>query len=147
MATRTAQDERERSNRLLLRTRDLMDRSFAEPLDVDALARVAHCSPAHFIRSFRTAFGETPYRYLQRRRIERATALLRTTGLPVQDICVAVGWTNLATFTRTFRRVVGLPPSAYRAAAPVPPTGVPTCFAKAWSRPSSFGTTPCSRPA
>ncbi|WP_257424983.1 helix-turn-helix domain-containing protein [Nocardioides carbamazepini] len=147
MTTRAAQAERERSNRLLLRARDLMDRSYAEPLDVDALARVAHCSPAHFIRTFRAAFGETPYRYLQRRRIERAMALLRTSDEPVQEICVAVGWTNLATFTRTFRRVVGVPPSAYRAAVPAPPGVVPTCFAKAWERPSSFGTTPRSRPA
>ncbi|WGX98553.1 helix-turn-helix domain-containing protein [Nocardioides sp. L-11A] len=147
MSDRSAQAERERSNRLLLRARDVMDRSYAEPLDVDALARVAHCSAAHFIRSFRVAFGETPHRYLQRRRIERAMALLRTTDEPVQEICVAVGWSSLATFTRTFRTVVGVPPAAYRSAVPAPPDTVPTCFAKAWERPSSFGTTPHARPA
>lgn len=147
MAPRTPQAERERTNRLLLRARDTMDRSYAEPLDVDALAAVAHCSPAHFIRSFRATFGETPYRYLQRRRVERAMALLRTTDRPVQDICVEVGWTNLTTFTRTFRRIVGVPPAAYRQGAPTASIGVPTCFEKAWTRPSSFGTTRGSRPA
>jgi AraC-like DNA-binding protein len=139
--------ERARTNRLLLRARDAMDRSYAEPLDVDALAAIACCSPAHFIRSFRSTFGETPYRYLQRRRIERAMSLLRTTDLAVQDVCVAVGWTSLATFTRRFREVVGVTPAAYRAArSPVPAT-VPTCFEKAWTRPSSFGTTGVERPA
>ena len=133
--------ERERTNRLLLRARDAMDRAYAEPLDIDALAAIACCSPAHFIRSFRTTFGETPHRYLQRRRIERAMALLRTTDLAVQDVCVAVGWSSLATFTRRFREVVGVTPATYRASRPVASTPVPTCFEKAWTRPSSFGTT------
>lgn len=139
--------ERERANRLLLRARDLMDRAYAEPLDVGHLASVACCSQAHFIRSFRAAFGETPHRYLQRRRVERAMALLRTTDLPVQDVCVAVGWSSLATFTRSFREIVGETPARYRAASSEPPAPVPTCFEKAWTRPSSFGTTPASSPA
>lgn len=134
--------ERERTNRLLLRARDAMDRSFAEPLDIDALAAIACCSPAHFIRQFRATFGETPHRYLQRRRIERAMALLRTTDVAVQDVCVAVGWASLATFTRRFREVVGVTPAVYRASRPAPRASVPTCFEKAWTRPSSFGTTP-----
>ena len=139
--------ERERTNRLLLRARDAMDRSYAEPLDIDALAAVACCSPAHFIRSFRATFGETPHRYLQRRRIERAMALLRTTDLAAQDVCVAVGWTSLATFTRRFREIVGVTPAAYRASCSTPAAAVPTCFEKAWTRPSSFGTTGVEMPA
>lgn len=139
--------ERERSNRLLLRARDVMDRAYAEPLDIPALAAVACCSPAHFIRSFSTTFGETPYRYLQRRRVERAMALLRTTDMAVQDVCVAVGWSSLATFTRSFRQIVGVTPGRYRASCGVPRAPVPTCFVKAWTRPSSFGTTPPARSA
>jgi AraC-like DNA-binding protein len=133
--------ERERSNRLLLRARDAMDRSYAEPLDIGALAAVACCSQAHFIRTFSITFGETPHRYLQRRRVERAMALLRTTDLGVQDVCVAVGWSSLATFTRSFRRIVGVTPARYRVERTQTVAPVPTCFEKAWTRPSSFGTT------
>ncbi|MFC7329937.1 helix-turn-helix domain-containing protein [Marinactinospora rubrisoli] len=129
----------EESNRRMLRARDAMDRDYAAPLDVRALARIAHVSEAHFIRTFRATFGETPHRYLQRRRVERAMALLRETGLSVTDICLAVGFTSLGTFSRTFRDIVGRSPSAYRAAARGTAAGVPTCFAKAWLRPSSFG--------
>lgn len=137
--------ERERTNRLMLRARDAMDRSYADPLDIDALAAIACCSPAHFIRTFSATFGETPKRYLQRRRVERAMALLRTTDLDVQDVCTAVGWSSLATFTRRFREIVGTTPARYRAAAPATNEAVPTCFEKAWTRPadprpSSFGT-------
>jgi AraC-like DNA-binding protein len=139
--------ERERNNRLMLRARDAMDRSYADPLDVDALAAVACCSPAHFIRTFRATFGETPHRYLQRRRVERAMALLRTTDLAVQDVCVAVGWSSLATFTRTFREIVGVTPAQYRESRIAPVAPVPTCFEKAWTRPSSFGTTSRARSA
>jgi transcriptional regulator GlxA family with amidase domain len=133
--------ERERTNRLLLRARDAMDRDFAEPLDIDTLAGIALCSPAHFIRTFSATFGETPHRYLQRRRVERAMALLRTTDLPVQDVCTAVGWSSLATFTRRFREVTGTTPARFRADAAPHAAPVPTCFEKAWTRPSSFGTT------
>ncbi len=127
----------EEANRRLLRARDAMDRSYAEPLDVATLARIACCSEAHFIRTFRAAFGETPNRYLQRRRVERAMWLLRSTDRSVTDICMDVGFTSLGTFSRVFRDVVGEPPSAYRRRGPLGP--VPSCFAMAWTRPSSFG--------
>jgi len=101
-------------NRRLLRARDAMDRAYAEPLDVRSVAAVAHVSPAHFIRSFRSVFGETPHRYLQRRRVERSMFLLRETDRTVTDICFDVGFTSLGTFSRTFRQIVGETPSAYR---------------------------------
>ncbi len=124
-------------NRRLLRARDAMDRAYAKPVDVPALARLSHVSEAHFIRSFRATFGETPHRYLQRRRVERAMYLLRGTHREVTEICFDVGFTSLGTFSRTFRDVVGEPPTAYRRRGPLQP--VPTCFAMAWTRPSSFG--------
>jgi transcriptional regulator GlxA family with amidase domain len=127
----------EEANRRLLRARDAMDRSYAEPLDVPTLARIACVSEAHFIRTFRAAFGETPNRYLQRRRVERAMFLLRETERSVTDICMDVGFSSLGTFSRVFRDIVGEPPSVYRRRGPLPPA--PTCFAMAWARPSSFG--------
>ena len=127
----------EESNRRLLRARDAMDRAYAEPLDVPTLARIAHVSEAHFIRTFRATFGETPNRYLQRRRVERAMFLLRSTDRSVTDICMVVGFTSLGTFSRVFREVVGETPSQHRRRGPLPPA--PSCFGMAWSRPSSFG--------
>jgi AraC-like DNA-binding protein len=127
----------EESNRRLLRARDAMDRSYAEPLDIESLARVAHVSKAHFIRSFRATFGETPHRYLQRRRVERSMFLLRETRRSVTEICFDVGFTSLGTFSRTFREILGVTPTAYRNRAEV--RAVPTCFTMAWTRPSSFG--------
>jgi AraC-like DNA-binding protein len=127
----------EESNRRLLRARDAMDRSYAESLDVPALARIAHVSEAHFIRTFKATFGETPNRYLQRRRVERAMFLLRSTDRSVTDICMDLGFASLGTFSRVFRDIVGESPSAYRRRGPLPP--VPSCFAMAWARPSSFG--------
>ena len=124
-------------NRRLLRARDAMDRSYAQPLDVPSLARIANISEAHFIRTFRATFGETPHRYLQRRRVERAMFLLRATDRSVTDICLDVGFTSLGTFSRTFREIVGEAPRPYRQRGPLQP--VPTCFAMRWSRPSSFG--------
>ena len=122
---------------MLLRVRDTMDREYARPLDVQALASAAHLSRAHFIRSFRAAFGETPHRYLQRRRIERAMAMLRHTDTPVSEICLDVGFTSLGTFSRTFRDVVGASPRAYRSRAREAPQGdVPGCMARVWNRPS-----------
>ena len=121
----------------MLRARDAIDRSYSEPLDVPTLARIACVSEAHFIRTFRTTFGETPNRYLQRRRVERAMFLLRSSERLVTDICIDVGFTSLGTFSRVFRDIVGEPPSAYRRRGPLP--AVPTCFAMAWLRPSSFG--------
>jgi transcriptional regulator GlxA family with amidase domain len=125
----------EEANRRLLRARDAIDRAYASPLDVPTLARIACVSEAHFIRTFRTAFGETPNRYLQRRRVERAMFLLRTSDRSVTDICMDVGFSSLGTFSRVFRDVVGEPPSAYRRRGPLPP--VPSCFAMAWLRPVS----------
>ena len=127
----------EDSNRRLLRARDVMDGSYAEPLDVPTLARIAHVSEAHFIRTFRATFGETPNRYLQRRRVERAMWLLRSTDRTVTDICMDVGFSSLGTFSRVFRDIVGESPSTYRQRGPLGP--VPSCFAMAWLRPSSFG--------
>ncbi len=124
----------EDSNRRMLRARDEMDRSYAEPLDVPALARIAHVSEAHFIRTFRATFGETPHRYLQRRRVERAMFLLRSTDRTVTDVCMAVGFASLGTFSRVFADVVGEPPSAYRRRGPLAP--VPSCFGMRWLRPS-----------
>jgi AraC-like DNA-binding protein len=106
--------ETEDLNRRLLRARDAMDRAYAEPLDVRAVAAVAHISPAHFSRSFRAVFGETPHRYLQRRRVERSMFLLRETDRRVTDICFDVGFTSLGTFSRTFTGIVGETPSTYR---------------------------------
>ena len=101
-------------NRRLLRARDAMDRAYAEPLNVRAVAAVAHVSEAHFIRSFRATFGETPHRYLQRRRVERSMFLLRETDRSITDICFDVGFMSLGTFSRTFREIIGETPSSYR---------------------------------
>jgi len=127
----------EESNRRLLRARDAMDRTYAQPLDLATLARIAYVSEAHFSRTFRATFGETPHRYLQRRRVERALFLLRETDRSVTEICLDVGFTSLGTFSRTFRAVVGEPPTTYRRRATA--AAVPNCFAMAWTRPSSFG--------
>jgi transcriptional regulator GlxA family with amidase domain len=129
--------ESEQTNRRLLRARDAMDRAYTEPLNIPALARIALVSDAHFIRTFKDTFGETPHRYLQRRRVERAMNLLRETDRSVTDICMSVGFTSLGTFSRTFREIVGTSPSDYRAAGTAVP--VPTCFVKRWTRPSSLG--------
>ncbi len=106
--------EAEDLNRRLLRALDAMDRAYAEPLDVRAVAAVAYISPAHFSRSFRAVFGEAPHRYLQRRRVERSMFLLRETDRSVTEICFDVGFTSLGTFSRTFSRIVGETPSGYR---------------------------------
>ena len=113
-------------NRRLLRARDAMDRAYAEPLDVRSVAAVAHVSEAHFIRSFRAVFGETPHRYLQRRRVERSMFLLRETDRSVTDICLDVGFSSLGTFSRTFREIIGESPSDYRAAHG--PMDAPNCY-------------------
>jgi AraC-like DNA-binding protein len=123
------------ANRHLLRARDEMDRAYTDELDIAALARIAHVSPAHFIRRFKATFGETPHRYLQRRRIERAMYLLRTSDRKVSDICMEVGFTSLGTFGRTFREIVGETPLEHRNRGPI--GDVPSCFVKAWTRPSS----------
>jgi AraC-like DNA-binding protein len=124
-------------NRRLLRARDAMDRAYAQPLDVRAVAAVAHISEAHFIRSFRTVFGETPHRYLQRRRVERAMFLLRETDRSVTDVCFDVGFMSLGTFSRTFREVVGETPSEYRSHHG--PMYAPNCIVMAATRPRDAG--------
>jgi AraC-like DNA-binding protein len=130
--------EAEELNRRLLRARDAMDRAYAEPLDVRAVAAVAHVSPAHFIRTFRAVFGETPHRYLQRRRVERSMFLLRETDRSVTDICFDVGFTSLGTFSRTFRAIVGETPTAYRAGHG--PIVAPHCVQLAAMRPVTAAT-------
>ena len=119
----------------LRRARDLMDRDFAEPLDVPALARQALMSPGHFSRSFRAAFGETPYSHLMTRRIERAKALLRRGDLTVTEVCFAVGCTSLGSFSSRFTELVGETPSAYRARTHEAAAAIPACFAKLLTRP------------
>lgn len=116
-----------------------MDRTYAEPLDVPALARIACISEAQFIRVFRATFGETPHRYLQRRRVERAMWLLRESKRSVTDICMEVGYTSLGTFSRTFRDIVGASPAEYREGAAPARGAVPTCVSMIWGRISSFG--------
>lgn len=129
-------EARERANREMLRVRDEIDAHYDSPLDLDVLAALVHMSPDHLIRRFRVVFGETPHRYLQRRRIERAMNLLRGTDQDVTDVCWAVGFTSLGTFSRTFTAIVGEPPSAYRQRGPLPPA--PGCFTMAWMRPGTF---------
>jgi transcriptional regulator GlxA family with amidase domain len=125
-------------NRRMLRARDTMDRAFARPLDLPALAEMAHVSLAQFSREFRATFGETPHRYLQRRRVERAMELLRETRRSVTEICFDVGFSSLGTFSRTFREIVGESPSSYRGrfAGEGARLRVPACWAMTWLRPA-----------
>src|SRR5215471_4886596 len=120
----------------LRRARDLMDREYAEPIDVAALARVALMSPGHFSRQFRAAYGETPYAYLMTRRIERAKALLRVGDLSVTEVCLAVGCTSLGSFSARFTQLVGETPTAYRARDHAELVTVPGCIAKEVTRPA-----------
>jgi AraC-like DNA-binding protein len=119
----------------LRRARDAMDRDYAQPLDVAALARTALMSPSHFSRQFRAAYGETPYSYLMTRRIERAKALLRRGDLSVTEVCMLVGCTSLGSFSARFTELVGESPSAYRARDHRALARVPACFARRLSRP------------
>jgi AraC-like DNA-binding protein len=136
--------------RHLLRAKDLIDARYREPLDVPALARAAHLSPAHFSREFRRAFGEPPHQYLLTRRLERAAALLRNTDRSVAEVCFMVGLQSVGSFTTSFRRAFGLSPTAYRAAYPpaVAHARIPTCVAQAYARPpaSTFREDSCVRP-
>jgi AraC-like DNA-binding protein len=136
--------------RHLLRARDLADARYREPLDVPALARAAHLSPAHFSREFHRAFGETPHQYLLTRRLERAAALLRNTDRTVAYICASVGLQSVGSFTTSFGRAFGMSPTAYRSAHP-PATSrvqIPTCMLQAYARPwsSSFREDGTKRP-
>lgn len=125
----------------LRRARDLMDRRFAEPLDVPAMAQAALMSPAHFSRRFKAVYGETPYAYLMTRRIERAQALLRQ-GMSVTDTCMAVGATSLGSFSSRFTEIVGQTPSQYRARDHAGLQTVPECVAKAGLRPQRHPSRP-----
>src|SRR5260370_110203 len=127
----------EELNRRMLRARDAIDRAYAQPLDIHNLAEIAFVSEAHFIRAFRATFGETPHRYLQRRRVERAMFKVCGTERNNTDLCFDVALNSLGTFSRTFRDVVGVTPSEYRDRAEV--KAVPSCFTMAYMRPSSFG--------
>ncbi|MET8089383.1 helix-turn-helix transcriptional regulator [Micromonospora sp. NPDC005220] len=119
----------------LRRVRDRIDRQYASPLDVEALARGAHMSAGHLSREFRLAYGESPYSYLMTRRIERAMALLRRGDLSVTDVCFAVGCSSLGTFSTRFTELVGVPPSVYRRQAAQATAGMPSCVAKQVTRP------------
>ncbi|NNM46236.1 helix-turn-helix transcriptional regulator [Knoellia sp. DB2414S] len=131
----TVVDEREDRNRRLLRARDTIDRCYRDDLDVPGLAAVALMSREHFIREFKKAYGETPYRYLQRRRVERAMQMLRWSERSVTDICMEVGFSSLGTFSRTFTDIVGQTPTEYRASTDRPTGYVPELFTMRWRRP------------
>jgi AraC-like DNA-binding protein len=131
----TAGAQRLRDLAQLRRVRDRIDREYAQPLDVEALARGVHISAGHLSRAFRLAYGESPYAYLMTRRIERAMALLRGGGLSVTEVCFAVGFSSLGTFSTRFTELVGVAPSAYRRQAGRATAGMPACEAKKVTRP------------
>ena len=135
MPPRATSAQRLRDLARLRRVRDRIDREYAQPLDVEALARGARMSAGHLSREFRAAFGESPYSYLMTRRIERAMALLRRGDLSVTEICFAVGCSSLGTFGTRFTELVGVPPSTYRAQAARATAGMPPCHAKQVTRP------------
>ena len=132
---RTAEDQHLRDLTRLRRVRDRMDREYAEPLDVEALARGVSMSAGHLSRQFRLAYGESPYSYLMTRRIERAMALLRRGDMSVTEVCFAVGCSSLGTFSTRFTELVGVPPSVYRERETAPMSGIPPCVAKKVMRP------------
>ena len=133
--TTSAEAQRLRDLALLRRVRDRMDRDYAQPLDVEALARDEHISAGHLSRQFRLAYGESPYSYLMTRRIERAMALLRRGDLSVTDVCFTVGCSSLGTFSTRFTELVGVPPSVYRRDGVSATAGMPPCIAKQVTRP------------
>jgi AraC-like DNA-binding protein len=135
MTREPAAEHRLRDLVWLRRVRDRIDREYAEPLDVEALARGAHMSAGHLSREFRAAFGESPYSYLMTRRIERAMTLLRRGDLSVTDVCFAVGCSSLGTFSTRFTELVGVPPRTYRRLAASSTAGLPSCVAKQVTRP------------
>jgi len=130
----------------LRRVRDRIDREYAQPLNVEALARGAHMSAGHLSREFRLAYGESPYSYLMTRRIERAMALLRGSDLSVTEICFAVGCSSLGTFSTRFTELVGMPPSIYRRESPRDMAGTPPCVAKQVTRPIRHREAPATEP-
>ncbi len=130
----------------LRRVRDRIDREYAQPLDVEALARGVNMSAGHLSRGFRRAYGESPYAYLMTRRIERAMALLRRGDLSVTEVCFAVGCASLGTFSTRFTELVGVPPSTYRRHAARATAGMPPCVAKQVTRPIRNREAPVHRP-
>ncbi|TAJ99128.1 MAG: AraC family transcriptional regulator [Chloroflexota bacterium] len=139
MSSRPATAQRLEDLARLRRVRDRIDREYAEPLDVEALARGAHMSAGHLSREFRQAYGESPYSYVMTRRIERAMALLRRGDLSVTEICFEVGCSSLGTFSTRFTELVGMPPSTYRREAAGEALGMPPCIAKQVTRPVRTG--------
>ena len=135
MTTRTDAEQHLSDLARLRRVRDRIDREYAQPLDVDALARGVNMSSGHLSRQFRQAYGESPYSYLMTRRIERAMALLRRGDLSVTDVCFAVGCSSLGTFSTRFTELVGVPPSVYRRQEAAATEGMPSCVAKQVTRP------------
>jgi AraC-like DNA-binding protein len=131
----------------LRRVRDRIDREYAQPLDVEALARGVHVSAGHLSRAFRAAYGESPYSYLMTRRIERAMALLRRGDLSVTEVCFAVGCSSLGTFSTRFTELVGMPPSTYRRLAAGAAAGIPACVAKQVTRPVRNREAPAGAPS
>jgi AraC-like DNA-binding protein len=130
----------------LRRVRDRIDREYAQPLDVETLARAAHMSAGHLSREFRLAYGESPYAYLMTRRVERAMALLRRGDLSVTEVCFAVGCSSLGTFSTRFAELVGVPPSTYRGQTARATAGMPPCVAKQVTRPVRNREAPVSKP-
>lgn len=135
MTSPSDSDQRLRDLALLRRVRDRVDREYAHPLDVEALARGANMSAGHLSRQFKAAYGESPYSYLMTRRIERAMALLRGSDLSVTEICFEVGCSSLGTFSTRFTELVGVPPSVYRNQFAFAVDGLPSCVAKQVTRP------------
>ena len=146
MTSRPAEAQRLRDLARLRQVRDRIDREYAQPLDVEALARDAHMSAGHLSREFRQAYGDSPYSYLMTRRIERAMALLRRGDLSVTEVCFAVGCSSLGTFSTRFTELVGMPPSAYRRQAAQATAGMPPCVAKQVTRPIRNREAPATEP-
>ena len=146
MTSRSASAQHLRDLARLRRVRDRIDREYAQPLDVEALARGAHMSAGHLSRQFKLAYGESPYAYVMTRRIERAMALLRRGDLSVTDVCFAVGCSSLGTFSTRFTELVGVPPSTYQRQAARATEGMPSCVAKQVTRPVRNREAPVTEP-
>ena len=147
MTSRGAPAQHLRDLARLRRVRDRIDREYARPLDVEALARGVHVSAGYLSRAFRAAYGESPYSYLMTRRIERAMALLRRGDLSVTEVCFAVGCQSLGTFSTRFTELVGVPPSTYRRLAAGAAEGIPACVAKQVTRPVRNREAPAGAPS
>ncbi len=147
MTTRGTPAQQLRDLARLRRVRDRIDREYAQPLDVEALARGVHVSAGHLSRAFRAAYGESPYSYLMTRRVERAMALLRRGDLGVTEVCFAVGCSSLGTFSTRFTELVGMPPSTYRRLAAQATAGIPACVAKQVTRPIRNREAPAAAPS